>query len=89
MAENLERKQQGEQFKILDPARLPEKPIRPDRNKIMLIGAMLGLVSGLGLTWLRESLAQSFHTLTEVEVYLGIPVIATIPNLTEEKRKAA
>jgi hypothetical protein len=27
MAENLEHKQQGEQFKILDPARIPEKPI--------------------------------------------------------------
>ncbi len=44
MAENLERKQKGEQFKILDPAVLPEKPIKPDRNKIMLIGSILGLV---------------------------------------------
>src|SRR4030042_3190376 len=43
MAENLERKQQGEQFKILDPARMPEKPIRPDRNKVFPIGAFIGL----------------------------------------------
>lgn len=90
MAENLERKQQGEQFKILDPARIPEKPVKPDRNKVLLIGAVIGLVIGFGLAWFRESLDRSFHTVSEVENYLGIPVIATIPNLREEaKRKAA
>jgi uncharacterized protein involved in exopolysaccharide biosynthesis len=89
MAENLERKQQGEQFKILDPARLPEKPIKPDRDRILLIGAMMGLVAGLGLAWFRESLDRSFHSVPDVEVYLAIPVIATIPNLKEEKRRGA
>jgi uncharacterized protein involved in exopolysaccharide biosynthesis len=88
MAENLERKQQGEQFKILDPARLPEKPIKPDRNKILLVGAVLGLAVGLGLTWFRESMDQSFHTVSEVENYLELPVIATIPNLNEERKAA-
>jgi polysaccharide chain length determinant protein (PEP-CTERM system associated) len=89
MAENLERKQQGEQFKILDPARLPEKPFKPDRNKILLIGAVMGLMAGLGLTWFRESLDRSFHSVSDVEVYLAIPVIATIPNLAEEKKREA
>jgi capsular polysaccharide biosynthesis protein len=89
MAENLERKQQGEQFKILDPARIPEKPVKPDRNKILLMGAVIGLVAGLGLAWFRESLDQTFHTVSDVEDYLGISVIATIPNLKEEEKKAA
>jgi polysaccharide chain length determinant protein (PEP-CTERM system associated) len=93
MAENLERKQQGEQFKILDLARIPEKPIKPDRNRILLIGVMMGLMAGLGLTWFRESMDRSFHSVSDLEVYLGIPVIATVPNLKEEqhvsgKRKA-
>jgi len=89
MAGNLERKQQGEQFKILDPARIPEKPIKPDRNKILLIGAFIGLALGLGLAWFRESLDQSFHTVSDVESFLEIPVLATIPNLKEEEKKAA
>lgn len=85
MAENLERKQQGEQFKILDPARMPEKPIKPDRDKILLIGAFIGLVAGMGLAWFRETMDQSFHSESELEAYLGLPVIAAIPNLNGEK----
>ncbi|MGC8811451.1 MAG: GumC family protein, partial [bacterium] len=86
MAESLERKQQGEQFKVLDPARLPEKPIKPDRNRVMLIGAFIGLVAGLGLAWFRETMDQSFHTEADVEGYLNLPVIAVIPNLKEEEK---
>jgi capsular polysaccharide biosynthesis protein len=92
MAENLERKQQGEHFKILDPARLPENPIKPDRNKILLIGCVIGLAAGLGLAWFRESLDKSFHTVSDLEEYLGISVLATIPNLKaeiKEQKKAA
>jgi len=88
MAGNLERKQQGEQFKILDPARIPVKPIRPDRDKLMLIGAMVGLGLGLGLTWVRESLDKSFRTVSEIEKELGFSVLAAIPNLKQEKKAA-
>jgi polysaccharide chain length determinant protein (PEP-CTERM system associated) len=89
MAGNLERRQQGEQFKILDPARIPEKPFKPNRDKILLMGLMLGLASGFGLAWFRESLDQSFHTVSDVETYLGIPVLATIPNLKDKKAQSA
>lgn len=88
MAANLERKQKGEQFKILDPAVLPEKPIKPDRNKILLIGGLLGIALGFGLTWFLESFDQSFRTVSDLEEDLGIPVLATIPNLKEEKKAA-
>jgi uncharacterized protein involved in exopolysaccharide biosynthesis len=86
MAENLERKQQGEQFKILDPARMPEKPFKPDRDKILLVGAVLGLAAGLGLTWFRENLDQSFHSEADLEAHLGLPILAVIPNLKEEDK---
>lgn len=88
MAENLERKQQGEQFKILDPARLPEKPVSPDRNKMLFAGTVLGLAMGLGLAWFREYMDRSFHEVEDVEAYLGLPVLATILNLNEERKAA-
>jgi polysaccharide chain length determinant protein (PEP-CTERM system associated) len=91
MFENLERRQQGEQFRILDPARVPETPFKPDFNRVMLIGAMLGLMSGCGLAYLRETWNQKFHTESEIENALGLRVIAVIPDLKEdpEQRKAA
>ena len=85
MAENLEKKQQGEQFKILDQARYPERPIKPDRNRILMMGAFIGLAAGLGLAWFRESLDQSFHSEEELEIDLGLPILATLPNLKEER----
>jgi polysaccharide chain length determinant protein (PEP-CTERM system associated) len=88
MAENLERKQQGEQFKILDPARLPETPISPDRNKILLMGAAAGLALGLGLAWFRETMDQTFHSVSDLETALKLPVLATIPDLKDEKKAA-
>jgi polysaccharide chain length determinant protein (PEP-CTERM system associated) len=85
MAENFEKKHIGGQFKILDPARYPEKPVRPDRDRILMIGAFIGLVAGLGLAWFRESLDESFHSEEELEADLGLPILATLPNLKEER----
>jgi capsular polysaccharide biosynthesis protein len=48
----------------------------------------LGIVLGIGLTWFRESLDESFHTVSDLEEDLGIPVLATIPNLKKEKKAA-
>ena len=49
VAANLERRQIGEQFRVLDPARLPEKPVSPNRLRINGIGLALGLGLGLGI----------------------------------------
>jgi polysaccharide chain length determinant protein (PEP-CTERM system associated) len=85
MAENLERRQMGEQFTVLDPARLPEKPYKPDPRRVMLIGAFLGLVFGCGLAYMRETGDRSFHRIEEIEKALGFPVIATIPRIGAAK----
>jgi len=89
MAENLERKQQGEQFMVLDPARLPEKPFKPNRNILLALGAVFGLAIGLGLAWALESMDRSFYEVSDLETYLRLPVLATVLNLNEEKKKAA
>ena len=49
VAANLERRQIGEQFKLLDPARLPEKPVGPSRIEMTLMGAFAGLGIGFVL----------------------------------------
>jgi polysaccharide chain length determinant protein (PEP-CTERM system associated) len=79
VAANLERRQIGEQFRTLDPARLPEKPISPNRPLIDLLGALGGLGLGVGLAALMEYRDRSFRTDDEVASVLALPVVAVIP----------
>jgi uncharacterized protein involved in exopolysaccharide biosynthesis len=53
MAQNLERRQIGEQFRLLEGARLPTRPEGPDRLSVSLFGATAGL--GLGLVLMLAS----------------------------------
>ncbi len=87
-AENLEFKQKGEQFKIIDPARVPEKPFSPDIPKVLLIGFALCIGCSTGLVILREQLDTSFYDAQDVELALGLRVIATIPSIEIEKEAA-
>ena len=82
-AENLERRQKGEQFRIIDPARTPEKPFSPDVQKILLIGLLAGIGGGFGMAFFREQLDHSFHESGDVEIALGLKVLATIPRIDE------
>ena len=88
LASNMERKQKGEQFKILDTARIPQKPYKPNRKKILLFGMILGLGLGGGLAYLLEYMDHSFRDIKELEVFTKLPVIASIPMiLTKEEIK--
>jgi uncharacterized protein involved in exopolysaccharide biosynthesis len=90
MAENLEKRQQGEQFRVIDPAQLPETPFRPNVPRLLLLSLALGLASGGGLALLREYLDRSFKTEEELEEFLGVAPAAIIPLVeTIEARKAA
>jgi len=86
-AENLERRQKGEQFRVIDPARIPEKPFKPNIPRTMAMGVGLGFFLGLGFAWYREMMDQTFHSESEIENVLKLPVIAVIPNLKEEKTR--
>ncbi len=80
-AENLERRQKGEQFKLIDPARVPAKPFSPDIPKILLFGSLLGMGSGLALAFFREQMDHSFRDPDDLEADLGFKVIASIPKV--------
>ena len=82
-AANLEKQQKGEQFRIIDPAIVPEKPFSPDVPKILLMSLFAGLASGLALAFMREQMDRSFHDADDVEISLGIKVMATIPKIEE------
>jgi polysaccharide chain length determinant protein (PEP-CTERM system associated) len=81
MATELERRQQSEQFRVLDPPSLPEKPSFPNRLLFALGGLGAGLVLGLGMALLFELANKSMWTKDDIEFYLGVPTLAFIPSI--------
>lgn len=81
MATELERRQQGEQFRVLDPPSLPERPSFPNRRLFSLGGLGAGLALGLAMVQLCESRDKSMRTKRDVEFYLGVSTLALIPSI--------
>jgi len=81
LSENMEKNQKGERFQLLDAANFPTKPLRPNRPIIVLIGFLIGLGGGLGLAILSDNWDTSFRKSDDINAYVNVPVLATIPAL--------
>jgi polysaccharide chain length determinant protein (PEP-CTERM system associated) len=79
MAADLERHQEGENFSILDPANLPDKPSFPNRPMFAFGGLAGGLALGVGIAFFLESQDTSFRSERDVELALRLPVLAMVP----------
>jgi hypothetical protein len=90
LAANLEERQIGEQFRILDPARVPVRPLGVDRLQINAIGAAGGLGLGLLLAGLLEFRDRTFRQVDDIVEVLKLPVVALVPQVSSklEKRRA-
>ena len=79
LAANLERRNIGEQFKILDPAKVPERPFSPNRLVINLGGAGGGLALGILIIAFLEYRDSSFKSEDDVVRVLDMRVLAVVP----------
>lgn len=87
MATDLERRQQGEQFRVMDPANLPEEPSFPNRPLIAASGFGGGLALGLVLALVLEFRDKSIRTEHDVEFFLNLPALCSVPSIDYSKRK--
>jgi polysaccharide chain length determinant protein (PEP-CTERM system associated) len=85
IAVNMEKKQKGEQFQIIDRARVPLNPMSPNFKMIFILSVFLGLNFGGGLIFLKAYFDSSFKRSEDVEKDLGISVLATIPKIYQTK----
>ncbi len=86
IAVNMERRQKGEQFRVVDPARMPERPIEPDLRKLFIFMVALGIGFGAGISVLLEFAKPTYRSPDEIENEYDLPVLATIPQLLDPKQ---
>ncbi|OPZ77142.1 MAG: tyrosine kinase [bacterium ADurb.Bin431] len=87
-AESLEKRQQGEQFRVLDLAQPPRAPVRPNFLRLGLVFLVLGLGSGSGLLLLMELMDNTVKGIRQVEELSGnIPCISAVPLAMTEADK--
>jgi hypothetical protein len=79
---NLERRQKGSHFKIEDPARKPENPVKPRFLIVMGIALLAGCGLGGGLALGLEHLDTSFRDPAKLEEALKLDVICSVPHLS-------
>jgi uncharacterized protein involved in exopolysaccharide biosynthesis len=79
LAASLERREMGEQFTLVDPARVPQSPVSPNRPVLTLLSLLAGLALGGGLVALLEYRDSSFRTDEELTRLLALPVLAVVP----------
>lgn len=83
VAEDLERKKGNERFSILYSASLPDSPESPNRPRLMLMAAALGLFLGGGLAAGREFLDRSVYDARALSQF-NVPVLAEIPQIPQQ-----
>jgi uncharacterized protein involved in exopolysaccharide biosynthesis len=92
LSQSLEAEQKGERFTLLEPPLLPDKPVKPDRPKLFMLGLILSMVSGLGVAGLAETLdggirgSRALASVTKMTPLVTIPFIVTRRDEIKRKR---
>jgi protein tyrosine kinase modulator len=87
MSTDLEKTQQAEHFRMLDPPDLPVKPYKPNRLHLCALGLAMGLVLGGGFAFAQEKLSGKIYSEREIKKLVPFEVIAEIPPIESLKEQ--
>jgi len=82
IAESMEQRQKGEQFRVIDPAIPARAPAAPNRIKLLVMALVGSLGAAVGAVILAEQLDSSFHTVEDLRAFSAVPVLVSIPRIT-------
>jgi hypothetical protein len=85
ITENLEGENKAERFSLLEPPTYPEKPSKPDRVKILLIGLFASLGGSGGLVFLLETLNQRIRGQEALAIAIRQRPMLVIPYIVIEE----
>jgi tyrosine-protein kinase Etk/Wzc len=74
-------------IKIVDMARIPTRPIPKNQTRYYALCVILGLLLGMGLAFLLEFNDTTIKSNEDVEKYLGLPILGTIPHIVHNKKE--
>lgn len=84
VSKQMELQEKAATFRIVDPAVLNNKPVSPDRVKIMLLGILAGFTGGMGTVLFLDKTDNSIRSLAVLKS-IGLPVLAVIPTVESLK----
>ena len=87
-ASAVEKRWKGLQFRILDPAHLPETPVYPRLSMFLGMGFLMGLGAGVALVFAVEFLDHSIKDTEELRALLPFPLLISIPHIPKPNRRA-
>ncbi|MDD5747257.1 MAG: Wzz/FepE/Etk N-terminal domain-containing protein [Candidatus Omnitrophica bacterium] len=84
ITKKLEAFKEGTRFTIIDPPRLPIKPLKPDPIKFLLLGVFAGIAAGIGCIYAAEALDHSYKGIHDAKDDLDLPVLGAISTIVIE-----
>jgi len=79
LSEELEKDNKGERFSLIEPPLLPERPIKPNRIAIVILGFVFSLGFGFGIIFLLEMMDKTVRGIKDITSVVGFPPLAIIP----------
>ena len=87
MVDNINASDSASNIRIAETAITPGTPIKPDIRRNLLSGVIMGLLTGLALTFLLEYKDRTLRTEDDIRRYMGLTVLAIIPVADSAKEK--
>lgn len=81
LAESMEQRQKGEQFRVIEPALPNSQPAAPNRARLLLMAVAVSLGLAVGAVVLAEHTDTSFHSVDDLRAFSPVPVLVSIPRI--------
>lgn len=85
ITQRLEASKSGTRYTVIDPARMPLVPSKPNKLVVILLGLLLGAACGTGLVFGSEFMNQSFLDIEDAKTTLELPILGGISRITTQE----